>query len=155
VQSDKAQDTRALITRLQSHWLQDGVKIRAGATVRQIEEFETRYEARMPLDLLVYFRTIDGMNAGTSDSEMFWFLPLEAVRSLPEALGEHGQISAHHRIMGALSEPERWFVIVDYMIASEIFAIRLSDITENNPVLRYCDGHQIVASSFRNSWKPT
>jgi hypothetical protein len=139
----------ALIERLKNHWSQTGVKVRPGVSPRQIEQFESLHQVVLPLDLREYFATVDGIgDESTFDSEMFSFLPLQAVRSLPDVLGEHGQISAHHRIMGTLPEPHRWFVIVDYMIGSAVFAIRLSAVAETNPVLGYRRHSQVVAPCF-------
>jgi hypothetical protein len=147
--SNGVPDTTALIERLKSHWSQSGIKVRPGVPPQQIEAFESRYQVSLPLDLREYFTTVDGMeDEDTFDSDMFSFLQLHAVRSLPDVLGEHGQISVHHEIMRSLPDPHRWFVIVDYLIGSALFAIRLSPIVESNPVLGYCGPYQIVASTF-------
>lgn len=139
----------ALIERLKSHWSQSGLKVRSGVPSHQIEEFESRHQVSLPLDLREYFTTVDGMDdEDTFDSEMISFLPLQAVRTIPDVLGKHGKISVHHEIMGSLPEPHRWFVIVDYMIGSAVFAIRLSPVVESNPVLGYCGPYQIVAPTF-------
>jgi hypothetical protein len=52
--------------------------------------------------------------------------------------------------MRSLAEPLRWFVIVDYLIASAVYAIHLSAKDEPAPVLWIGSGkqHRIVAPSF-------
>jgi len=137
--------TAALIRRLKNHWSDGRVKIRPGVSRQQIEEFESQYNVRMPLDLREYFASVDGTEKDTCDSKIFSFLRLEAVRSLTEVLGEYVH---HHENRRMLPEPDRWFVIVDYCISAEIFAIRLSAVAEGNPFLRFCDGYEIVAPSF-------
>jgi hypothetical protein len=93
-----------LIKRLKNRWSENCSEVRPGVSLKQIEHFEFRHNVRMPLDLREYFATVDG-HEEVFDVGIFSFLPLESVRSLPEVLGENGQISVHHRIMGALFEP--------------------------------------------------
>lgn len=141
--SNITREPNDLIDRLISHWSGMGVKTRPGATPAQIKCFESRYQVVLPPDLYEYFAAVDGM-------EEYWdfkFLPLLAVKSIPEEIGRG---SGGCEIMQALPDPERWFVIVDYMLWAAVYAIRLSGVVEDSPVLRIDGGkeHQVVAASF-------
>jgi hypothetical protein len=143
-------ETNALIQRLKGYWLQNGIKLKPGVTLQQIESFEARYLVRIPPDLRAYFATVDGMEEGETDPEVFSFLPLKAVKSIPEELAHFGGIPDYREIMLSLADPHHWFVIVDYIITSAVYAIRLSAVPENTPVLWIGSGkhHRVVAPSF-------
>jgi hypothetical protein len=142
--------TIALIDRLSGYWMQQRIKIRPGVSLQQIESFESRYLVRLPPDLRRYFATVDGMDEGETDPDMFSFLPLKAVKSIPEELAHFCGIPDYREIMRSLPDPQRWFVIVDYLIASSVYAIRLSAIPEDTPVLWIGSGkdQRVVAPSF-------
>lgn len=143
-------ETTALIDRLRAYWMQKGVKTRPGVSLQQVESFESRYLVRLPPDLRGYYATIDGMEDGAVDPDMFSFLPLKAVRSIPEELAHFGGIPDYQEIVRSLAESHHWFVIVDYLITSAVYAIRLSAKEEPAPVLWIGSGkhHRIVAPSF-------
>jgi hypothetical protein len=139
-----------LIHQLIGHWSQLGVHIRPGAPPESVEFFETRYHVRLPADLRAYFTAVDGMIPGEADPDGFSFLPLHAVKSIPEELAHWGGTPDYRDIMRSLLDPSHWFVIVDYLICSAVYAIRLSPRSESTPVLWIGDGtrHRVAASSF-------
>jgi|SRR5579864_68766 len=143
-------ETIALIGRLMGYWMKKGIKIRPGLSLQQIESFESRYLVPLPPDLRVYFATVDGMEEGETDADIFSFLPLKSVKSIPEELAHFGGIPDYREIMQSLADPHRWFVIVDYLVTSAVLAIRLSAASENTPVLWIGGGkhHRVVAESF-------
>ncbi len=91
------------------------------------------------------------MEVGEMDLGMFSFLPLKAVKSIPEELAHAGGIPDYREIVRTLPEPNNWFVIVDYLISSAAYAIRLSTDRGDTPVVWIGDGthHRVVATSFR------
>lgn len=143
-------ETTALIERLRGYWMHRGIKIRSGVALQQIESFESRYQIRLPPDLRGYFATVDGMEDGETDPDMFSFLPLKAVKSILEELAHFAGIPDYREIMRSLPDPNCWFVIVDYLISSAVYAVRLSADPGDTPVLWIGDGthHRVVASSF-------
>jgi cell wall assembly regulator SMI1 len=145
---DHDQDPEAvgLIDRLRRHWLQNGIKIRNGLSLQQIESFESSYAIRIPPDLRTYYATMDGMEEGETDSEMFSFLPLESVKSIPERLARYREYSG---ITKSLTDSHCWFVTVDYVLTSMVYAVYLSSEPVNSPVRCICGNqHRIVAPSF-------
>lgn len=143
-------EAAALLDRLRGHWMQKGIKTRPGVSPQQIESFESRYLVRLPLDLRGYYATVDGMEEGETDPDMFSFLPLKAVKSVSEELAQFGGIPDYRQITRSLADPHRWFVIVDYLIGSAVYATRLSANGEAAPVLWIGDSeHQrVVSPSF-------
>jgi len=143
-------ETAALIDRLRAYWMEKGVKTRHGVSVQEIQSFESQHLVRLPPDLRAYHATVDGMEGGEADPDMFSFLPLDAVRAVPEELAHFGGIPDYREIVRSLADPHRWFVIVDYLITSAVYAIRLSTTEEPAPVLWIGSGkyHLIVAPSF-------
>jgi hypothetical protein len=142
-------ETIALLHRLMGYWMQQGLRIRTGVSFQEIDSFESRYRVRLPADLRSYYVTIDGMEEGETDPNVFWFLPLKAVKSIPEELAHFGGIPDYRDITRSLADPHRWFVIVDYLITSAVYAIRLSATDESTPVLWISGSrHRIVAPSF-------
>jgi SMI1 / KNR4 family (SUKH-1) len=144
-ESTATREPNDLTKRLIKHWAGMGVKTRPGATAAQIKRFESRYQVVLPPDLYEYFAAVDGMEEGEYWDD-FTFLPLRAVKSIPEIIG---QDSGGYEIMPILPDPERWFVVVDYMLWAALYAIRLSPVVEDSPVLWRGDyEHRIVAASF-------
>jgi hypothetical protein len=143
-------ETVALIDRLRAYWTGKGVKTRPGVSLQQVQSFESRYLSRLPPDLRAYYATVDGMEEGEADPDMFSVLPLKAVKAVPEELAHFGGIPDYREIVRSLAEPHRWFVIVDYLISSAVYAIRLSSTEEPAPVLWIGGGrhHRVVAPSF-------
>ena len=143
-------ETATLIERVRAHWMEKGTKTQPGVPLQQIHSFESRYLVRLPPDLRAYYATVDGMEEGEIDSDLFSFLPLKAVRAVPEELAHFGGIPDYREIVWTLPEPHRWFVIVDYLIRSAVYAIHLSATEEPSPVLWIGGGkhHRIVAPSF-------
>jgi hypothetical protein len=132
--------------------MEKGVKTRPGVSLRQVESFEDSHLVRLPPDLRAYYATIDGMEEGEADPDMFSFLPLKAVSAVPEELAYFGGIPNYREIVKSLAEPHRWFVIVDYLLTSAVYAIRLSATDEPASVLWIGSGkhHRMAASSFSN-----
>jgi len=142
--------TTALIERLKSHWSKSGVKIRPGVSPEQIEEFESRYKVCLPLDLREYFTAVDGMDEEVIDDDGFAFHSLQAVKSVPEELAHFSGIPDYTDIMRTLPDPHTWFVVIDFLISSAVFAIRLSSDAGSTPV-RWIGGgthHHVVAPTF-------
>src|SRR5579864_7311401 len=108
-ESNATRELNDVIKRLIRHWSGMGINVRPGASPAQIESFEARYRVVLPPDLYEYFAAVDGMEQGLLDVDGFSFLPLHAVKSIPE---EIGQATDYCEIMQVLSDPERWFVVV-------------------------------------------
>jgi cell wall assembly regulator SMI1 len=88
--SSQAPQPSILIERLRNHWLATGVKIRSGASLQQIDSFERQYHVGLPPDLRAYFTAIDGVEQDETDPDMFSFLPLHSVKTIPEELAHFG-----------------------------------------------------------------
>ena len=138
------------VGRLKAHWTAQGVTLRSGVPSQKIEEFESRHQVRFPSDLREYFTAVDGMEPGQVDESMFSFLPLHSVKAIPEELAHFAGIPDYTEIMRTLPNPQHWFVIVDYLICSAVYAIRLSPGSDDAPVLWIGDGtrHHQIATSF-------
>ena len=139
-----------LLERLKTHWTAQGVKIRPGASRQEIESFESRYQVRLPDDLRAYFSSVDGMDEWDVDNDMFSFHSLPKVKNVTEDLAHFGGIPDYTAIVHTLNRPDRWFVIVDFLICSAVYAVDLSEERCTTPVHRICDDthHRIVAPSF-------
>jgi hypothetical protein len=125
--------------RLRMRWISAGIAARPGVAPEEIRAFESRYGALLPPDLRDYFSTVDGMEWGKSDEEMLEFFHLGAVKSIPEDVATWPR---WRNIVNTLPNPERYFVIADFMLSSHVFAIRLSEAgTEPAPVLGVLNDH--------------
>jgi SMI1 / KNR4 family (SUKH-1) len=145
-----AEQSNDLIDKLKAQWSLRGIKTRHGVSLETIEAFESRYRVRLPDDLREYFIGVDGMEPGEMDADMFAFLPLAAVKSVPEELADFAGVPDYTETVRILPDPQHWFVIVDYLVRSAVFAIRLSDDPGSTPVVWIGDGrrHRLVAPSF-------
>jgi hypothetical protein len=142
--------TKDLLKRLRDHWTGQGTKHRTGESLEQIELFELRYQIRLPPDLRGYFASIDGMEYGDTDADMFSFLRLKKIQRVPEELALFGGCPDYRHIVLTLPDSRSWFVIVDFMILSSVIAIQLNAAVDNTPVISISSGKDFrtVAPSF-------
>src|SRR5262249_11217733 len=96
-------ETAALIDKLRAYWIEKEVLTRPGVSLQEVQSFESRYLVRLPSDLRNYYTAIDGMEDGATDPEMFSFLPLKAVRAVPEELAHFGGIPDYREIVRSLA----------------------------------------------------
>ena len=82
--------------------------------------------------------------------DMFSFLRLKEIKTIPKGIARFGGTPDYREIIRSLADPHRWFVIVDYLVSSAVYAIRLSSDPESTPVRLIEDGthHRVVADSF-------
>ena len=131
----------AIGERLKDYWSRDIVSIRPGATASQIEAFEAKYGVRLPADLRDYFETVNGFDmdkTGFCDNNLFSFFPIEEVLPVNNEYWQN-------------PDDEPYFILVDFMIASAVYAIWLEgDADSESPVfVVYPRDHPIrIASSF-------
>jgi len=126
---------------LKEYWSRDVVFMRPGATASQIEAFEERYGVFVPADLRDYFETVNGFDlskTGFCDNNCFSFFPIEEVVPVDNEYWQN-------------PDAEPYFILVDFMIASAVYAIRLAgDANSESPVfVVYPRDRPIrIASSF-------
>ena len=114
----------------------------------ELEFFATRYHVSLPDDFYEYFATVDGMDEGVMDEDMFWFMPLGKVKSVPEWLSEmKGEYS---ELLKSLANAALCFVFIDYLISSRVYAIQLSMNADNQTPIIWIDGprYSVIASSL-------
>ena len=147
---DQATETSALIKKLKASWTEKGIDLRPGVSLWEIETFESRYQVRLPHDSRAFYSTIDGIKEWETDPDHFSFFQLSKVKNVTEELAHFGGIPDYREIVLSLEESQRWYVIVDFLITSAVYAIRLSATDDPTPILWIGDGqnHRIVASSF-------
>ncbi len=127
---------------LKEYFRTDGVQYRPGASEDDIKAFEQRYNVMLPEDLRSYFRTTNGFDEDKTwcDGNLFTFLSLDAVYPLSQGWWN-------------VPVANTFFVIVDFLISSHVYAIRLTKTVDvGNPVVvsygSYGDGPIQIANSF-------
>jgi len=126
-----------LLDRLKDHWAASGVQVRPGLDDREMDGFERANGVRLTGELAAYFRSVDGMEEGNSDADLFEFFPL---RRLTNIVSEFGGIARGCTTSSGgdwvHGEPTAWYVFCDFMIASHLYAVRLgADRTDESPVI--------------------
>jgi hypothetical protein len=139
-----------LFERLKERWISEGVPVCPGVSLEESHAFESQYRVVFPTDLKDYFTTVNGMERWWSDHDLFEFLQLGAVKSVPEELAEFRGIPNYGNVVNALPHPERYFVLADFLICSHVYAIRLSnDASQETPLVGICgDRFWNAAESF-------
>ena len=117
--------------------------IRPGATVAEIETFESRYGVRLPPDFRAYLLAVNGMHPNQTDRHCTHFWGLDRIQP---AAAYHP--SAKHPFSDV--EAARYFIFCDILIDAFWYAIRLSSEPDvPSPVCMWADGGvKIVARSF-------
>lgn len=109
--------------------------------------FEAHYRVRLPADVRDYFRAVDGMAEGCEDKALFGFLPLAAIKSVPEELARMDGIPDYSGIIQTLDAAARCFVFAEFLVWSHVYALRLSaDPSAETPVIRISGGRYAVMS---------
>jgi SMI1 / KNR4 family (SUKH-1) len=127
---------------LKRYWLRHGIKLKQGASEDELAAFEAEYHVRLPEDVREYFSAVNGFDGSEhwmTDENVITFLALNEMKPLSEAWSP--------KIVDAAS----YFVFADYSLSAHIYAIRLSNDSENdNPVVVAYDEENLVkvASSF-------
>jgi SMI1/KNR4 family protein SUKH-1 len=133
------------IDSLLKKWAADGVTIGRPNSLQKIQDFEKSHKVQIPADLRHYLLAANG--TGDSDSNGYWFWPLEKIRS---ALNE---IKTHNYASKIELNPSlaRFFIFADYLQWCWAFAFRFAhEETPTSEVFRV-DGHHLVlkvADSF-------
>jgi hypothetical protein len=136
--------------KLIQHWKSEGLQRARGATEKDIQTFESRYNVILPNDFRDYFLSTNGMlqdARNECDHNGFGFYPLGRVKTVVEeykALKPAGSISPN------ISNPQTYFVFVDYLQWCWDYAIHLSnDASESNEVIHVGTLEpKVVAQSF-------
>jgi len=113
-------------------WYRNGVKLRPPASEREISHFETKYGVILTEDMRAYFAQVDGFQPYTSEGELlFSFWQLSRVRPIPEEYPDPATRASDRH--WPVPDSDSYFCFADYLIESEVFAIRLSaDPTEEH-----------------------
>jgi hypothetical protein len=131
-----------LIGKLLDRWRAAGVNFKAGATIAEVEEFESQHRVRLPSDLRLFLLTANGM----PDFEMD---ELTHINSLQEYRPMVSQVPRHTSV----PDEGDYFCIGHYNIEGSFYGIRLLDQTNYAAPVRVFwldgDGYQ-CADSFRD-----
>lgn len=107
---------------LKQYWLQQGIKLKLGASEIELSAFENKYNVRLPKDLKDYFSTVNGFDDSDVDGEFITFLPLDEVEPLSINWSQS-------------PEAKSYFIFADYCISCHVYAIKLTKDTEfDNPI---------------------
>lgn len=124
---------------LKHFWLQQGIKLKPGASEIELFAFENKYDVRLPEDLKNYFSTVNGFDDSDADEEYITFLPLEEIEPLSMNWSQ-------------APEAKSYFIIADWSISCHVYAIKLTKDNEfNNPMFIDFNNKKIptqIADSF-------
>ncbi len=139
-----------LIEILRARWSAEKIPYGPSATEDELAEFEGRYSIRLPDDLRLYFSQLGGMSDWWMGEDSITFFPLRMVKSVAEDLANFGGIPDYRAISQTLDDCPHWFVIADFLITSQVFAIHIAESIHPTPVIViYGEGdYQVSASSF-------
>ncbi len=107
---------------LKQYWLQQGIKLKLGASEIELFAFENKYNVHLPEDLKDYFSTVNGFDNSDVDGEFITFLPLDEIEPLSINWSQ-------------TPEAKSYFIFADYSISCHVYAIKLTKDTKfDNPV---------------------
>lgn len=125
-----------LVDETKRHWNAAGLTLRPGVSDADVNEFQRRYDARLPASLKEYFQTVDGMGANESDDHLFRFWPLSEVRPVAEFENEDPVVYSG------------FFAFADWSLWAYAYAIRLVEQEPPIVVIVAPAGPIPVAGSF-------
>jgi hypothetical protein len=123
----------ALVAEVLDRLRAEGIEPLPPCSPEDLLAFERRHGVELPHDLRAWYAATDGMEYGP-DEHGLWFLPLaELAPAAPD--------------WGSAEALDGYFVLVDYMIRSHVYAIRLRGGPDE--VVRLAeDAPEPVAASF-------
>ena len=127
-----------MATRLTHRWKDAHLKIRPGASLVQLLQFQDRHSAHLDPVMLAYFRAANGMEREEMDPEShirFW--PLEEVKLL------HGEVDAPW-----VAQYPNCYLFADYLLWSHGYAIDLGPSHHGRILLVGGESARQVATSF-------
>lgn len=144
----KAWSTKVAHKKLKRHWKSKNLRIAHGASKQDLQTFEARYGVVLPKDFRDYFLSVDGMLQIANhecDPDGFGFYPLVRVKNVVEEYAELSKMTPSNA-----SNPQTYFVFVDYLQWSWAYAIRLSnDVSQLNEVIHVGTIRpKVIANSF-------
>jgi hypothetical protein len=114
------------------HWESQGIRHAIGATVSEIESFQSVYGVCLPNDLRKYFLEVNGfsqLSAKENDDRGFRFLSLESVTRASDELKE---LTGSYP---SLPNAENFFVFAEYLQWSWGYAVELGKEHQGNVVI--------------------
>ena len=125
-----------LAIRLKACWQANGVSVRPGVSEREIEAFEAAQGVVVPEDSRTYLSAVDGTEEGDWDEQLFEWFPLQRIKSVPYELADFGGIPDYRGIIHTLEQPAEWYVFINYLIFSHVYAVRFTPTRQlTTPVL--------------------
>ena len=103
---------------LKEHWSSLGVKINAGVSEMELNDFEQKYGVVLPRDFRDYLKHVNGMPHDEVDDGMIRFWTLQEIEPLTQGAPEYCRGTY-------VQNPETLFLFADYSIWAHAYAIRL------------------------------
>ena len=126
------QRVETLIRDVRRKWDELGAALLPPASSTDIDDFERRFNVKMPSDFVTYLAALGGMPLGTTDEHEFRFWPLTEVQPDPTSTKPAQQ---------------RNLVFADFLICSIEYAINLSP-DAHAAIFRLDGAPTKIASSF-------
>lgn len=140
-----------IVDQLKSFLMTHGVMCGAGVTEDRIDDFETRYGIRFPLDIRDYFARLNG-TAGDYGYGIMRFWSIDEVRTLAEEIyfASAGAAVIQGAITVPIEDASREFVFADCLHESQLYTIHLSPLRNDQNYISLFDGSTAVrvAHSF-------
>ncbi len=133
------------IDSLLKKWASDGVVIGRPNSLKRIQDFEQSHRLQVPSDFRSYLLASNGTR--DSDSNGYWFWPLEEIRSALNELKTHNHTSK----IELNPKLAQYFIFADYLQWSWAFAFKSAEgETSTSEVFRVDGDHLVlkVADSF-------
>jgi hypothetical protein len=142
--------THELALKLKAYWQSVGVSIRPGVSEEALREFEAAHQVALPEEFQSYLRVVDGMEDGDTDTQPSEWFALQRINSIPEDLVQFAGIPDYRAIVDTLEKPDEWYVFIQYLIFSHVYAVRFTPSQSlTTPVIWICgSSHRPIADSF-------
>jgi cell wall assembly regulator SMI1 len=132
----------SLPIRIRNYWLAQGVRIRPGASVEDLDAFERLHGVRLPADVRTFLQAVNGFEEGEWDEEMVEWYPISRWEPM----------TAPSYIAETLPDAASYYLFADYCLKGFLYAIRLRPgPNEQSTVIGWTGGDPPswrVASSF-------
>lgn len=137
------------LNKLEKLWQSFGIDTSKGVSYKEIADFESKNNLKIPKDLSDFFILLNGTKE-KYDHKSFEFKTLNQFKNIKEELSDYSGIPDYSNIVNTIQNPETYYLIADYSFFVCCYAIKLYSCNNSNNdiIVIWGDKYKKISDSF-------